>query len=639
MAWIKERPKRSLFWAVVHTLGSLRMAIFLLAVLLVMSAYGAFYESATSNKLAQAHVYKSPLFIIWVIALAVNLIAVTLTRWPWRAKHAPFIITHYGIVTILLGALVGIVHGLEGHVTLRKGDTTTRLTLKEKILFVEAPGASHFYTIPFDAEVRRVSPQNPFSVSLREAGLRITVDDYREKLIVREHLVADATRGIGPGVELELHSAFSGQTLPLTLLLDPAALGEVKRDIAGLMSVTLTPFFSPSAPGTQIVQRIPAREAWLTFAKAPGNPLVHTEDPVRSGWWARLETAEDGTRPRLSLRSPKGVEEVYPLEVLSQGPATLADGITVVTLKNFWRNMVMREGEPVEGPADAVNPAALFWIETTVLPDSAARPSLRVAAAPDGSVIYESQQNGVVTASGTARAGEEIALGWGGWTMRPVLAAPRALVNFVPEDTAADGMSGADTVPGIRVQVRTAELVSEPVWIAAGSSGRALLGGQIPVSIGYGFRTHRLPFEVKLVNFEVPRDEGTDSPADFMSTLQFTELHSGHSTQAVARMNNPASYPPQLWRQFVGNVYKFSQAGWDPEDLEKTSLQVLYDPGWLLKWVGSLMMCAGIFMMFYLKPYTRKKVQSAGASQAANAEPALAASAAPAVLASPGHVK
>ncbi len=34
----------------------------------------------------------------------------------------------------------------------------------------------------------------------------------------------------------------------------------------------------------------------------------------------------------------------------------------------------------------------------------------------------------------------------------------------------------------------------------------------------------------------------------------------------------------------------------------QTTLQVLYDPGWLLKWLGSLGICVGIAIMFYWKP-------------------------------------
>jgi len=32
-------------------------------------------------------------------------------------------------------------------------------------------------------------------------------------------------------------------------------------------------------------------------------------------------------------------------------------------------------------------------------------------------------------------------------------------------------------------------------------------------------------------------------------------------------------------------------------------VQILRDPGWLLKWIGSLLVVIGVFMMFYLQPY------------------------------------
>jgi hypothetical protein len=32
----------------------------------------------------------------------------------------------------------------------------------------------------------------------------------------------------------------------------------------------------------------------------------------------------------------------------------------------------------------------------------------------------------------------------------------------------------------------------------------------------------------------------------------------------------------------------------------------LRDPGWLLKWVGSLLVVVGVFMMFYLQPYRKQ---------------------------------
>jgi hypothetical protein len=32
-------------------------------------------------------------------------------------------------------------------------------------------------------------------------------------------------------------------------------------------------------------------------------------------------------------------------------------------------------------------------------------------------------------------------------------------------------------------------------------------------------------------------------------------------------------------------------------------VQILRDPGWLFKWLGSLLICLGIYTLFYLRPY------------------------------------
>ena len=48
-----------------------------------------------------------------------------------------------------------------------------------------------------------------------------------------------------------------------------------------------------------------------------------------------------------------------------------------------------------------------------------------------------------------------------------------------------------------------------------------------------------------------------------------------------------------------------SQASWNPENLGQSTVQILRDPGWLLKWIGSVLICTGIFMLFYLKGFRR----------------------------------
>ena len=83
-------------------------------------------------------------------------------------------------------------------------------------------------------------------------------------------------------------------------------------------------------------------------------------------------------------------------------------------------------------------------------------------------------------------------------------------------------------------------------------------------------------------------------------------------------MNNPTSYPETWYGPWLGTGFKFSQADHRmPSEPDYSGVQVLRDPGWMPKWVGSLMICFGIFTMFYLKPYFKLKAQAAAAARAA----------------------
>ena len=70
-------------------------------------------------------------------------------------------------------------------------------------------------------------------------------------------------------------------------------------------------------------------------------------------------------------------------------------------------------------------------------------------------------------------------------------------------------------------------------------------------------------------------------------------------------MNNPFNYPGRWWNTWTGLTFKMSQASWNPENLGQSTVQILRDPGWLLKWIGSLLVVCGIFMLFYVKKFRR----------------------------------
>ena len=117
--------------------ASLKLAVVLLAVLIIAAIAGTIWESSFDAKVARAYVYRAPWFDLWLILLGANLTVSALSRWPWRKHHVAFLVTHLGIITLLTGSLIGRIFGIEGTMTLFKGDPpSNRLLIDEHQLRV-----------------------------------------------------------------------------------------------------------------------------------------------------------------------------------------------------------------------------------------------------------------------------------------------------------------------------------------------------------------------------------------------------------------------------------------------------------------------------------------------------------------------
>ena len=112
--------------------ASLKLAVVLLAVLIVAAIAGTIYESSFDAKVARAYVYGAPWFNLWLVLLGANLACSAFSRWPWRKHHLAFLITHLGIITLLIGSLIGRIWGIEGTITLFKGEPPTNRLLVDR---------------------------------------------------------------------------------------------------------------------------------------------------------------------------------------------------------------------------------------------------------------------------------------------------------------------------------------------------------------------------------------------------------------------------------------------------------------------------------------------------------------------------
>ena len=627
-AEIRQRRKASIVWTAIHLLGSLNLAVFLLITIAGAIAFATIMESKFDTPVAAYYIYDAVWFDFWLLALALNLFCAAFTRWPWQRKHLGFVITHAGIILMLLGAVIGKSVGFEAFVTLDKTKPPeSRLFTKQNILTVETMSGTR-WQMPINLQVRPPTENRPLMLPIEGSGNRLLVDHVSENLVPNDTLAPSADLATPGGISLRLLNAGMHQDVPANLTLSDDGR---TFDFFGLAKINMVdtlpenrpialPPAAPAPPAAAPRDDTPFRETQVVFANTP--PVIDTDSDVASGYVIKLESAKTIDAMAVTVTGPGGaVSRTFSLRELQQRWQSLSgDGDPVqFRVAKFWPDFAIRNNVPTSISNQLNHPAVLVQITgpSRLLPpappqSAPAAPPLpkglvmRVAlAAEPGRIVYELERAGKVEARGVASPGDTIRLGWSKWTARVESVLSHAELHHEVRELEAPipPMVAASTRTGIHAHLVAADGTAGPAeWIPGGTARELFSGRDFLVRVGFGQRTIPLPFQVALEDFQVPRDEGTDTPSDFISRVRFEDPVTGNVARGTAHMNSPAMYPGSAWRSLLGWNYKFSQANWDPENLNQTTLQVLYDPGWPFKWTGSIGICAGITLMFYFMP-------------------------------------
>jgi hypothetical protein len=638
-AAIKHRRETSTFWMAVHLLGSLNLAVFLIITIAGAIAFATIMESKFDSSVARYYIYNAAWFNVWLLCLALNLLCAAFTRWPWQRKHLGFVVTHAGIILLLSGAVIGRTLGFEAFVTLDKTKPPeNRLFMHEDVLTVDTSGGMRGQ-MPFDVEMHPPTEARPFSMPLEGSPLKLVIDRKTEDLVPDDLLVASTDPVAPPGVALHFVNTGMNQNVAANLMLGD---GDDTFDFFGMAKIEMVDSLDeahlialprstePVPVGAAPRDDTPFHETQLVLANSPQTPIIDTDSDAESGYQVRLDAVPGQPDEfKATVIGPSGVSTS--LSVRKAGgtwSSLFGDGDPVMfRVAKYWPDFTMKNGVPATASDQPHNPAVLVQITgpTKVLPAPAPKPAapapplpkdlvMRMAPAKEpGRIVYELERAGKIEARGTAAQGENIHLGWSKWEAKVDAVFPHSeLHRDMKEFTGTvTPMMAASLRPGIRAHLVGPDGTSGPVeWIPSGSL-RELFNGSDFATVGFGEKVIPLTFSITLENFEVPRDEGTDTPSNYISTLRFDEPSTGRVVHDKAYMNSPAMFPGDFWRSLLGWNYKFSQANWNPQNLNETTLQVLYDPGWPLKWIGSLGICCGIALMFYFMP-KRSPIERSG---------------------------
>jgi hypothetical protein len=118
-------------WSV---LISLRLAVLVIVGLAISLAVATTIESKYDSKTAQYFVYRSYWFFGILALLGLNILAVAISRVPWKKKHTPFLLAHAGILMILIGSWITYTKGIDGSLRITEGEVTSAVELDEHVL-------------------------------------------------------------------------------------------------------------------------------------------------------------------------------------------------------------------------------------------------------------------------------------------------------------------------------------------------------------------------------------------------------------------------------------------------------------------------------------------------------------------------
>lgn len=568
--------------------ASLRCAVILILAVAIVVAAGTFIESYHGAQAAQSIVYRTPWFSFLLLFLVLNLLASALERLPWQKKHTGFLMTHLGIILILLGAFVSQNFGTEGQLQIREGTSASYMTLQSPfrpIIEIASRDSNehlvyHFKpnALPWTGKAPLI-PQKPGSIE------GILLADYPSALL--EEKVVPQENGV-PAIHVQLEGMMAETTQ--WLLLDDREKGNIML-----------------GPAT------------IRFTKNPIQPEKVSSKKEGAG---RLKFEfKDHSTTFLSLDDKKVLKKKFSLE-----------GVPLkVVVKRILKDAFVEENQLKDRGDDWRNPAVEIEIESgdtaerhTVFANFPEFPTMhgrgenrfgvkityeREASASGrlsknelrffidskGILRYQSKRGNDIK-EGEVKINQREATGWMDFHFIVDQYEPRAQIvqDFVP----VSGISEqAGVVPVIYVGLKRKDEFKE-LWLIQGETASVHFSDK-SYEVTYGLENVSLGYQVELKDFIIETNPGTNQPASFKSEVTLKDAAYGIERDTTIWMNHP----------LVHRGYKIYQSAYrqNPGEPDISIFTVARDPGLWMKYTGAIILISGILILFYVSKFSSLK--------------------------------
>jgi hypothetical protein len=565
-----------LLQVLMRSLGSLQLAIVLLAGLVVILLAGTLVESRYDQKTAHELVYGTWWFLCFLGLLAANVFFAAVKKWPWRRHQTGFLITHVGLLMLVASGLVSSLTGSHGLMLLVDSaeiadplavQTSNRVINRRQDVVVVIDGD--------DEQAIAVSP-GPFSW---QAAWKANSSNANA-----------ASRALWGGM------AWDGE--------QPSVDGSDDSSVQSVTQHWEHPWWIKtlrwlSNPVQRSVKLPFERDVTVEIVGYAAQSMLVPFRPA---------PAADHSAAEGSLAGP-GITAAVQLEFSS--PTT---GI----LPEIWSSHDERYRRVPVGPAmveffevglDEESKERFLQQDapTRDLPDSG-RAMLQFASSDEGQLLYRSfvrhpTEGWRWEKSGIGSRGETIRI-WSGmqWRFRVKQWFPSAMAGpFVrPLDR---GLLGDDAAapPALHCVVRRG---SDKQDVVIRRSDRQTISTEVggrSLQIGYRPQSLELDFAVMLLRAEQTTDPGTSMPASQASHVMIVDpTVAKEPIYGVISLNEPMSHGGFTFYQSSLQIAGRDSQG---KPVRRSALVVTRDPGIRLKYAGAMMVGLGIACMFYMRAY------------------------------------
>ncbi len=617
------RKSRGLVNSGLQLVASLKLAVVMIVVLAIVLTAATFLEAAKGREYAQWYVYGSAWFIALLALLAANILAASLVRFPWKTRHLGFLVTHAGLLLLLLGSIQTFVAGIDGRLSFEEGEDADSIFLTDRselTLSRQGPKGQvlkEFFSFTGGAvdwpEGRELDFPSPQDVDISDRVDIKVLKFYRHARRV-VNLVEDKSKQSGPALRLAItdnkgkltsegwkiasqdgSASAMGVTriaifhVPVASMLDDFfkppgnktgddktdddKTGDDKADSAGILSIHYD----------GKVRRIPVKENIGKKVSLDGSDIAvqivqYIPDPRTSG------------RGQFASRSDEPKDPMLELMMYLPGEDRPQRQLAFATQPLLNLDGVYGRSSPVK-----------FWYHHASVPASSGVEFLQT---PDDKLYCRVGIDEKYVSRGEVKEGDKIEVP-GGYTVsiRKHLRHARQDVTFCPVELAAGETIGPEAAALVEIAT---ESTTNQVWIRRNDDQygfRRIVTPQGPLTLDFGYEKLPLGFTLKLLDFQRLENPGGMGDASFASLVQLIDSVQGIDQQKEISMNNP----------LVHGKFTFYQSSFQelPGGKEVSVLSVTYDPGRFMKYLGSLMICVGIFFMYYMKIPLLKKLSSA----------------------------